>query len=120
MIFVGKSLSATNDSTGAMKNDSGGWTGGVEFQTRLLFDVETVIKGELPRFVEVVTPTGSCGFAFTVGETYLVVGKGQGGAVSTDSCKGNVSGSAAIDSRAAAIRKVLYPDPMPARTRERR
>ncbi len=110
VIFVGKSLSATNDSTAATGNSDGdGWLPGVEFQTRLLFDVETVVKGAPPRFIEVVTPTGSCGFPFAVGKIYLVVGRRRGEAVATDACQGNVSGFDAIDARAAAIREALHP-----------
>ena len=112
MIFVGRSLSATNDSSGATRNAEGdGWLSGAEYQTRLLFDVATILKGDPPRFVEVVTSTSPCGFRFAVGETYLVVGKRQGGALSTNSCLGTVSGLGAIDARAAAIRKVLHPAP---------
>ena len=119
-IFVGRALSATNDSTGAMRNSNGGWVGGADSQTRLLFDVQTVIKGAPPRFVEVVTPINPCMALFSVGETYLVVSKGQGAAVTTDTCKGNVSGSDAIDTRVEAIRNVLQAPPMPRETRERR
>lgn len=104
IIFVGKSLSATTDSSAL----SGGRLPAIEFQTRLLFDVETVIKGKAPRFVEVVTPTSSCAFPFAVGKTYLVLGKRQGGAVSTDACQGNVSGNDAIDDRVDAIRDELH------------
>ena len=104
IIFVGKSLSATNDSSPA-KNDR---LPAVEFQTRLLFDVETVVKGDAPRFIEVVTSTNICGFPFAVGKTYLVVGKRQGARVSTDACQGNISGGDAIDDRVDAIRDVLH------------
>jgi hypothetical protein len=103
VIFVGKCLTATTDSTGATMH-SDDWQTGVEFQTRLAFDVQTAVKGRPPRFVEVVTPTGACGFAFTVGETYLVAGSWQGAVVSTDICKGNVSGLDASETRAEAIR----------------
>ncbi len=114
VIFVGRSVSATTDSTPATESSDGnGWIGGIEFQTRLLFHVESVLKGGLPRFAEVTTPTGPCGFAFAVGETYLVVGRRQGAAVATDSCKGNVSGRDAIDARAAAIRQMERAAPMP-------
>jgi len=58
-IFIGRSLSATNDSIAPQRNGAGGWKdAGVEFQTRLTFDVQTVIQGRLPRFAEVITPTG--------------------------------------------------------------
>src|SRR5262249_53045410 len=87
-IFVGRSLSATNDSAPAMRNGSGGWKdAGVEFQTRLTFEVQTVIKGNLPRFAEVVTPTGLCGFGFAVGERYLIMGVRRGGGALTCSCQ---------------------------------
>ena len=107
-IFVGRSLSATNDSAAPAEDGAGGWTGGGdEFQTRLTFDVQMVVKGKLPRFVEVVTPTGSCGFTFSVGEQYLIVGALHGTVVATDSCKGTVSGSDLIESRTEAIRDAL-------------
>jgi hypothetical protein len=121
MILVGRALSATTDSTGAKWNDEvNGWRSNVEFQTRLLFDVQTIIKGAPPRFVEVVTPTGPCGFPFAVGETYVVVGKSQGQWLATDACKGNVSGAEAIDARVTAIRNALHPPPAPPEPRERR
>jgi len=107
-IFVGKSLSATNDSKAPAEDGAGGWTGPrEEFQTRLTFDVQTVVKGKLPRFVEVVTPTGICGFSFSVGEEYLVVGMLHGTVVATDACKGNASGSDLIELRTAEIRETL-------------
>lgn len=108
VIFVGKSLSATSDASPPMRNNGGnGWLPGEELQTRLLFDVGTVIKGKAPRFVEVVTPATSCAFRFAVGKKYLVVGTRQGGAVSTDACQGNTAGDDAIDDRVDAIRDVL-------------
>jgi hypothetical protein len=113
VIFVGRSVSATTDSTPAIKDADDDWTGGIEFQTRLLFEVQSVLKGDPLPFAEVTTPTGPCGFAFAVGETYLVLGQKRGAAVSTDSCKGNVSGRDAIDGRAAAIRQVHRPSAMP-------
>jgi hypothetical protein len=111
VVFIGKSLTATNDSTDAGREgaDDDGWLPGVEFQTRLAFDVESILKGHAPRFIEVVTPTGDCGFPFEVGKTYLVIGKRRGAPVSTDACQGNVSGHDAINARAAAIREVLHP-----------
>lgn len=118
-IFIGKSLSATTDSTQATMNSDGSWKAGDEGLTRLLFDVQTVIKGDPPRVVEVGTSPSPCGFAFAVGETYLVVGNGQGGSVTTDICNGNVSGLDAIDARAAAIRDILDPPPVPQKTRGR-
>jgi len=107
-IFVGRSLTATTDSTPPSGDSTAGWTdAGVEFQTRLAFEVETAIKGNLPRFVEVISPIGPCGFRFSVGERYLVTGKVRGTAVATDSCKGNLSGSELVEARTAAIRELL-------------
>lgn len=110
VIFVGKVLSATDDSTEATRNKDGTWWGGVEYQTRFMLDVSTVLKGNPPRFVEVATPTGLCGFVFVVGKTYLATGtgQGQGAPVITDVCRGNVKEDA-IDTRAALIRDILYP-----------
>jgi hypothetical protein len=110
-IFVGRALSATNDSGAPTGNSTTGWKeAGVEYQTRLTFDVQKVIKGNPPRFVEVITPVGSCGFGFSVGERYLVIGVGRGAAVATDSCKGNRSGSEPIEAQTATIEKLLRAD----------
>jgi len=107
-IFVGKSLSATSDSSAPVRDGAAGWKdAGIEYQTRLTFDVQTVVKGNLPRFAEVINPTGPCGFGFSVGERYLIMGTGRGAAVTTDSCKGNLSGSEAIEARSAAIQNLL-------------
>ena len=92
-----------------------------EIQTRLLFDVATVLKGDPPRFAEVVTSTGPCEFRFAVGETYLVVGKRQGAMVNTDRCQGNVKGADTITDRVEAIRDALtVPPPESRRHRPRR
>jgi len=121
VIFVGRALSATTESTRSMRDSNGGWIGANDSQmTRLLFDVQTVIKGAPPRFVEVVTPLNLCGASFAVGETYLVVGNEAGAAVITDACKGNISGSDAINTRVEAIRNALEARPMPRETREPR
>jgi len=110
-IFVGRSLSATEDATAPQRDGRGGWKdAGVAFQTRLTFDVQTVIKGKLPRFAEVITPSGPCGFRFSVGERYLVIGVLRGATVMTDSCKGNASGSEQVAARRAAIEKLLEAD----------
>ena len=110
VIFVGKVLSATGDSSGDMRKKDGTGLGGVEYQGRFMLDVSTIIKGAPPRFVEVVTPAGPCGFMFAVGNTYLVTGAGQGRGtpVVTDICRGNVKGEA-IENRAALIRDMLHP-----------
>jgi hypothetical protein len=108
-IFVGTSLSATTDSTAPKGNSATGWTeSGVEFQARLTFDVQTVLKGNPPRFVEVISPIGPCGFGLSVGERYLIIGQGRGAAVATDSCKGNLSGAGPIEARIGAIQKLLH------------
>jgi len=103
VIFVGTPLAATTDSTRM------GGQPAQEFQTRLMFNVTTVVKGSTTRATAVVTPIGPCGFAFAVGAEYLVVGKKQGGGVVTDACWGNVTGRDAIRARAAAIREVMHP-----------
>ena len=107
VIFVGKPLAATTDSTSIGRQPA------QEYQTRLMFDVATVLKGSTTRATPVVTPIGPCGFAFTVGTDYLVVGRKQGGGVVTDACWGNVTGGDAIRGRAAAIRAVMQPKTKP-------
>jgi hypothetical protein len=110
VIFVGKVLSATGDSTGDMRKKDGTGLSGVEYQRRFMLDVSTILKGAPPRFVEVATPTGPCGFMFAVGNTYLVTGTGDGRGTPmvTDICRGNVKGDA-IENRAALIRDMLHP-----------
>lgn len=110
VIFVGKVLSATADSTRDARNNGGTNWGQVEYQTRVMVDVSTVLKGSPPRFVEVVTPTGLCGFVSAVGNTYLVTGTGHGRdtPVLTDVCRGIVKGDA-IENRAAMIKDILHP-----------
>jgi hypothetical protein len=107
VIFVGTPLAATTDSTSLGRQPA------QEVQTRLMFQVTTVLKGSTTRSTAVATPTGPCGFAFTVGTEYLVVGTKQGGGVVTDACQGNVSGANAIQARAAAIREMMNPKAKP-------
>ena len=99
-------LSATNDSA---QNVDGGAPGVAEYQARVTVDVSTILKGNPPRIVEVVTPKGPCQFTFFVGDTYLVTGSGQGATVTTDVCQANARGNA-IDGRAESIRVVLHPE----------
>jgi hypothetical protein len=108
VILIGKVLSATEDSTGATQNKDGGWRGEAGYQMRVMLDVSTVLKGKPPRIVEVATPTGLCGFVFSVGKTYLVTGQVQGATVITDVCHANAMGDA-IRRRAELIRDVLHP-----------
>jgi hypothetical protein len=110
LIFVGKPLAATTDATvlGGQPNTA--------FQTRLMFDVGAVLKGSTPRATAVVTPVGPCGFPFTVGQDYLVVGSRQGDGIVTDACQANVAGLEAIRARAAAIREILRPRAKPSAT----
>jgi hypothetical protein len=105
-IFIGKVLSATDD---AAPNIDGGGPGAVEYQARVMVDVSTILKGNPPRFVELVTPKGPCQFTFAVGNTYLVTGSGRGATVTTDVCQANARGNA-IDGRAESIRDVLHPE----------
>ncbi len=112
VIFVGKVLSATTDAAAPKQTDGGTWSveGTGDYQTRLMIDVSTVLKGSPPRLVEVVTPTGPCGFIFFVGKTYLVTAAGKGTPVATDVCHGNVTGNA-IEFRRTLMEDVLHPKP---------
>jgi len=105
VIFAGKPLAATTDSTTVGREPN------VPYQARFTFDVATVLKGTTPRSTTVVTPGGACGAGFVVGGDYLVVGKRQGDAVFTDACQGNAAGLDAIRRRSAAIRATLNPKP---------
>lgn len=107
LIFAGKPLAATTDSTTMGRQPS------VQYQARFTFDVATTLKGSTPRATTVVTAVGPCGAGFVVGTDYLVVGKKQGDDVVTDACQGNVAGVDAIRARAAAMRETLHPKPQP-------
>jgi len=103
VIFAGKPLAATTDSTTLGRRPN------VDYQTRFSFDVATVLKGSTPRATTVVTPVGPCAAGFAVGGDYLVVGTRQGDALFTDACHGNAAGLDAIRTRSAAIRAALAP-----------
>jgi hypothetical protein len=107
VIFVGTPLAATTDSTVIGRPPA------QAVQTRLMFQVTTVLKGSTSRSTAVATPAGPCGFGFAVGTEYLVAGTKQGGGVVTDACQGNVSGRGAIQARAAAIRDLVSPKAKP-------
>lgn len=107
VIFVGKPLAATTDSTMLGRQPA------VEYQARFQFDVGVTLKGTTARSTTVVSPVGPCQARFAVGTDYLVIGKRQGNGVVTDSCQGNVAGVEAIRARAAAIRDAQQPKPQP-------
>jgi hypothetical protein len=60
----------------------------------VVFDVETVYKGDVARRATVETVVGgaSCGAEFTVGKRYTVFATVSSGRVETNLCRGNVEG----------------------------
>jgi hypothetical protein len=100
VIFIGKVLTTTSDWDPETPDGPL-----VMVQSRAAFEVESLIKGSLPRFSEIVSPAGPCTYPFSAGERYLIAGMLGGGRVSTDACKGNVSGDS-VEARAARLRQL--------------